>query len=38
VARDAATAEDLAERAEAWLAGQDWVLVRAERMLVSPAD
>ena len=38
VARDAGEAEDLAERAESWLAGQEWELVRAERTLVSPDD
>jgi uncharacterized protein YlxP (DUF503 family) len=38
VARDAHEAEELAERAEQWLAGQDWELVRAERSLVSPED
>ena len=38
VARDAREAEELAERAEQWLAGQDWELVRAERSLVSPED
>ncbi len=38
VARDAQAAEELAERAEAWLAAQEWVLVRAERLLVSPED
>jgi uncharacterized protein YlxP (DUF503 family) len=38
VARDAGGAEDLAERAESWLAGQEWELVRAERALVSPDD
>jgi uncharacterized protein YlxP (DUF503 family) len=37
-AREAREAEELAERAEAWLAAQDWVLVRAERLLVSPDD
>jgi uncharacterized protein YlxP (DUF503 family) len=37
-ARDAAEAARLVEAAERWLASQDWVLVRAERMLVSPAD
>ena len=37
-AREAHEAEELAARAEAWLAGQDWVLVRAERLLVSPED
>jgi uncharacterized protein YlxP (DUF503 family) len=38
VARDAREAEDLASRAEGWLAGQEWELVRAERTLVSPDD
>ena len=38
VARDAREAEELAARAEAWLAGQEWELVRAERSLVSPED
>ena len=38
VARDAREAEELAERAEQWLTGQDWELVRAERSLVSPED
>jgi uncharacterized protein YlxP (DUF503 family) len=38
VARDAREAEELAERAEQWLAGQAWELVRAERSLVSPED
>jgi uncharacterized protein YlxP (DUF503 family) len=38
VARDAGAAEALAGRAEQWLAGQEWELVRAERLLVSPAD
>lgn len=38
VAREARAAEELAERAEAWLAGQEWELVRAERTLVSPED
>jgi uncharacterized protein YlxP (DUF503 family) len=37
-ARDAREAEELAARAEAWLAGQEWELVRAERTLVSPDD
>jgi len=37
-ARDAREAEELAARAEAWLAGQEWELVRSERALVSPAD
>ena len=38
VARDARAAEELAARAEAWLAGQEWELVRAEHSLVSPGD
>lgn len=38
VARDAREAEELAERAEQWLTGQEWELVRAERSLVSPED
>jgi hypothetical protein len=38
VARDARGAEELAARAEAWLGGQEWELVRAERTLVSPSD
>ena len=37
-ARDAREAEELAARAEAWLAGQEWELLRAERTLVSPED
>ena len=37
-AREARDAEELAARAEAWLAGQEWELVRAERSLVSPED
>jgi uncharacterized protein YlxP (DUF503 family) len=38
VSRDALEAEELAARAEAWLAGQEWDLVRAERLLVAPED
>jgi hypothetical protein len=38
VARNARDAEELAARAEQWLAGQEWELVRAERTLVSPED
>jgi hypothetical protein len=38
VAREASAAEELAGRAEQWLAGQEWELVRAERSLVSPED
>jgi uncharacterized protein YlxP (DUF503 family) len=37
-ARDAREAEELAAHAEAWLARQDWMLVRAETILVSPDD
>jgi uncharacterized protein YlxP (DUF503 family) len=38
VAREAREAEQLAERAERWLAGQAWVLSRSELTLVSPDD
>jgi uncharacterized protein len=38
VSRDAREAEELAARAEAWLAGQEWELVRAERSLIAPGD
>ena len=38
VARDAREADDLAARAEGWLAAQEWELVRADRSLVSPDD
>jgi uncharacterized protein YlxP (DUF503 family) len=38
VARDARAADELAARAEAWLAAQAWELVRADRTLVSPED
>ena len=31
-------AERLAARAEQWLGGQEWELVRCERLLVSPED
>ena len=37
-AREARAAEELAARAEQWLAGQEWELVRAELTLVSPDD
>jgi uncharacterized protein len=37
-ARSAHEADMLAEGAERWLASQDWVLVRADRLLVSPDD
>jgi uncharacterized protein YlxP (DUF503 family) len=38
VARESREAGRLAERAERWLAGQEWVLARAELTLVSPDD
>jgi uncharacterized protein YlxP (DUF503 family) len=38
VARAERSARGLAEQAEAWLAGQEWVLVRAELLLVAPDD
>ncbi len=38
VAREAREAEQLAERAEQWLAAQEWVLSRSELTLVSPDD
>ena len=37
-ARDARAAQELAARAEQWLAAQEWELVRAQRTLVSPED
>jgi hypothetical protein len=37
-AREAREAEDLARRAEGWLAAQEWVLLRSELMVVSPDD
>ena len=37
-ARDARAADELAARAEHWLSGQEWELVRCERTLVSPED
>ena len=37
-AREAQEADELARRAEAWLSGQHWVLVRSEVLLVSPED
>ena len=36
--REAREAEELAERAEQWLAGQAWVLMRSDVALVSPED
>ena len=38
VAREAGEAETLAAQAEAWLAAQEWVLVRADRVLLSSED
>jgi uncharacterized protein YlxP (DUF503 family) len=38
VAREAREVEDLAARAEQWLAGQEWELVRSKLTLVSPED
>ena len=38
VARDAREAEELALRAETWLAAQEWELVAASRSLVAPDD
>ena len=37
-AREAREAEELAGRAEQWLAAQDWVLVHSELIVVSPDD
>ena len=38
VAREARAAEELAERAEQWLSGQEWELVRSDLTLISPDD
>ena len=38
VARSAHEAEELGDGAERWLASGDWVLVRCDRLLVSPED
>jgi uncharacterized protein YlxP (DUF503 family) len=38
VARDVGGARKLAAGAERWLAARDWVLARAETMIVSPED
>jgi uncharacterized protein len=38
VARTAHDAEDLAARAERWLASGDWVITRCDRLLVAPDD
>jgi uncharacterized protein YlxP (DUF503 family) len=37
-ARTAGDAKELADGAERWLASGDWVLVRCDRLLVSPDD
>jgi uncharacterized protein len=37
-AREAAEAENLASRAEQWLSGREWVLVRSDIVLVTPED
>jgi hypothetical protein len=37
-ARTARDAGELADGAERWLASGDWVLVRCDRLLVSPDD
>ncbi len=37
-ARTVHDAEALADGAERWLASGDWVLVRSERLIVSPDD
>jgi len=37
-AREAREADELAARAEQWLAGQEWELVRSDVVLVSPDD
>ena len=38
VARTAHDADELADGAERWLRGQDWDVVRLERLLVAPDD
>jgi hypothetical protein len=38
VARSVHDAEALADGAERWLASGDWVLVRCDRLIVSPDD
>ena len=37
-AREAREAQELAARAEGWLAAQEWELVRSELLVVSPDD
>ena len=38
VARSAHDADELADGAERWLRGQDWEIVRLDRLLISPDD
>ena len=38
VARSPHDADELADGAERWLRGQDWEIVRLDRLLVSPDD
>jgi len=38
VARTAREADDLLDGAERWLRGQEWEVVRNERLLVAPGD
>ena len=38
VGRTASDAEELADGAERWLTSGDWVLLRCDRLLVSPDD
>jgi uncharacterized protein len=38
VARTARDADDLLDGAERWLRGQEWEVVRNERLLVAPGD
>lgn len=38
VSRSSREAEELADGAERWLASGDWVLVRYDRLLLSPDD
>lgn len=38
VAREESAARALAERAEQWLAAQEWVLVRSELALLAPGE
>jgi len=38
VARTAHDADELADGAERWLRGQDWEVVKLDRLLISPDD